>query len=204
MSKLCEKCGAELNDTDKVCPKCGAAVAEKATKKDVNNDSVTKTEKDNKKTIAIVGGISAGIIVILIVIFSLISNAYKKPIDNYFKGIQKESSKVFVKAYPPFMKEKIEKDYDDSRLSKMVTSYEKEYGDNIKISYKVLDKTKMDKEDIKKVQENLQDSYKDQKIKVTDGYKVCVKGTIKGKEDKETDYSTMKVYKINGGWYFVR
>ena len=38
------------------------------------------------------------------------------------------------------------------------------------------------------------------KIKVTAGYKLTVKLTIKGKDDKDTDTATIKVYKIGGKW----
>lgn len=211
MSKFCEKCGSEMNDTDKVCPNCGAAVEEKSTKKDVqkdvkennNSNTVNATEKDNKKTIAIVGIIASAVIVLLIAIFSIVSNAYKAPIKNYFNGMQKQNSKIYVKAYPDFMKDKMSDKYDDDYMEKMMKSYEKKYGDKIKISFKVLDKTKIDKDDLKDVKESLDNKYSDEKIKVTDGYEVCVKATIKGSDDKDVDYTTMKVYKINGKWCMI-
>lgn len=208
MSKFCESCGSELKDTDKVCPNCGAAVEEKATKKDVKKETVkaseaNKPEKDNKKTMALVGGIAAAVIVVLIVIFSIVGGAYKTPIKNYFNGMEKQNAKTYIKAFPSFMKEDLEDEYDDDAMEKMMSYYEKKYGDHIKISYKVLDKTKLDKDELKDVKEDLEDKYDDEKIKVTDGYEVCIKATIKGSDEKDIDYTSMKVYKINGKWCIV-
>ena len=37
-------------------------------------------------------------------------------------------------------------------------------------------------------------------VKVTKGYKVAVTYTYKGKEKKEVEYDTIRVYKVNGKW----
>lgn len=205
MSKFCEHCGSELKDNDKVCPNCGAAVEGTAAKKDVKNANANteKVEKNNKKTIAIVGGIIVAAIIVLVVIFSIIGGAYKTPIKNYFNGVQKSNAKTYLKAYPEFMREDLEDTYDEEFFEKRMESLEKSYGDKVKISYKVVDKIKMTKDELKESKEDLEKDYDDEKIKITDGYKVCVKLTIKGSDEKETNFMTLDVLKINGKWCIV-
>ena len=58
MSKLCDKCGAELEDNDKFCDKCGAKI--KTTSKADNKNSTRISLLDNKKLII-------GIILLLVV-----------------------------------------------------------------------------------------------------------------------------------------
>ena len=108
-----------------------------------------------------------------------------------------------MKAFPDVMKEDLEDYITDDKLDDMKEDLEDEYGKNIKISYKILDKEKIDKDDLKEVQEDLEDEYEDakkNKVNVTDGYKLSVKLTIKGKDDKDSDTVTMKIYKIGGKW----
>ena len=159
-----------------------------------------ETTGGNNKKIAIIGGIVAAVIVVVIAFIALLGGGYKKPLDNYFSGIQKTNEKTYLKAYPEFAKDDLEDKYDKEYLEDMKENFEKEYGDKLKISYKVLDKTKLDKDDLKSAKESLEKKYDDEKIKITDGYEVAVKITIKGSDDKEVTYTSFKVYKVNGKW----
>lgn len=205
MSKFCQNCGSEVDDTAKNCPNCGAAVQEPTVKKEVKqeaNNTSTKSASNNTKLFAIIGGAVAALLVVILLIVAL-GGGYKKPIDNFIKGMEKGNAKTMMKAFPAVMKEDLEDYITDERLDDMKESLEDEYGKNIKITYKILDKEKIDKDDLKEVQEDLEDQYPDakkSKVKVTAGYKLSVKMTIKGKDDKESDTVTMKVYKIGGKW----
>ena len=90
------------------------------------------------------------------------------------KGMQKADAKTFLKAFPAVMTEDLEDSLDDDYLEDQLEKFEDEYGKNIKITYKVLDKEKIDKEDLEDLQENLEDKYEDskKKCKVTAGYKL--------------------------------
>lgn len=205
MSKFCENCGSELKDTDKVCPNCGAAVV-KATKKDVKVENTqAKAEptekKNNTKMFAIIGGAAAAVVALLVIILLLCGGSYKKPIDNICKGMEKANAKTYLKALPEVMKEDYEDKIDNDFLEKQLEKLEDEYGKNIKISYKILDKEKIDKDDLEDMQERLEDKYDSKKkCKITDGYKLTVKLTIKGKDEKESDSTTINVYKVGGKW----
>ena len=171
------------------------------TKKDVEFGK--EPTGDNKKKIAIIGGIVAAVVVVLFIIVSLIGGAYKSPIKNYFNGLQKCNSKTYLKAFPEFMRESLEDKYDDEYLEEKKENLEDTYGDKIKYSYKIIDKTKLTKDEIKDSKKALEKLYEDEKIKLTAGYQVCVKVTIKGSEKKGTSYDTFYVYKINGKWVTI-
>ena len=203
MSKFCENCGAEMDDNQVVCPNCGngaeAAKAEEtvsnATETTTTSSSATKS--NNVKLYAMIGGIAAAVIVVLAIIISIVSSGWKKPIDNYFKGMQKANAKTYNKAYPDFYNEKYELDDDD--MDKMKDYLEDEYGEKIKIKYKIVKKEKIKKDDLKKVQEYIKKVY-DEDVKVSAGKEVKVKATIKGKDKDKTDTNKMYVYKIDGKW----
>ena len=139
---------------------------------DVKNEDVEfgkeNTSGNNKKKFAIIGAIVAAVIVVVVALIAILGGGYKKPLDNYFKGIQKTNAKTYLKAYPDFAKDKLEDTYDNDYLEKMVSGFEKKY--------------------------------KDEKIKVTEGYEVAIKITVKGSDKKDVTYTSFNVYKINGKW----
>lgn len=209
MSKFCENCGAEMDDNETVCKNCGpqAEVKPEEPKKDstakveekVNEVKSAVQNMDTKKA-AIYGGIAVAVIVVLIIIFSIFGKGYETPIKNYFKGMEKAKASTYVKAYPEFMD--MGDKYDDDDMEKMLDSLEDEYGEKIKISYKITKKDKIKKDDLKNVQKYIKQKY-DEEVKVSKGYELKVKATIKGKDDDDTDTQKMYVYKINGKWSYL-
>ncbi|HOZ54600.1 MAG TPA: hypothetical protein PK993_00930 [Clostridia bacterium] len=206
MSKFCEGCGAEIDDAAVKCKDCVEKdTQEKNATAGVANEKVkdsATTKKPMNKAI-LFGGIGAAalaVIVLLIVLISNIFGGYKTPISNMYKGMQKADLKSYLKAYPEFMG--MDKYIDQDDMDDMLKSLEKEYGKNIKISYKIIDTEKIKKDDLEKVKEKVS-KYYDKDVKISEGYKVTVKSTIKGKDDSETDTDDMKVYKIDGKWYIL-
>ena len=132
---------------------------------------------------------------------------YKKPVDNMVKAMETGKGKYLYKAMPEFL---IEYQYEDEKKSdiyddldesmELITGMlEEEYGDDIKISYKIKDKDKIDKDDLEDLEDSIKDKY-DEKVRVSKGYELKVKMKIKGDDDKEEDTTTIKVYKIDGDW----
>ena len=198
MSKFCENCGAEMNDNDVVCAHCGPQ-AEPVVENTVNETSAS-ANSNNTKNIAIIGGIAAAVVILLVIIFSIFGKGWKKPINNYFKGMEKGKADTYLKAFPEFMD--MGDTVDDDFMEEMLDSYEDEYGEKIKISYKVTKKEKLKKGDIEDIQEYIEKKYEED-VKVSKGYEVKVKATIKGKDDEDTDTRKMYVYKIDGKWYYM-
>lgn len=202
MSKFCENCGAEMNDNDVVCQHCGPQ-AEPAVEPVVENTANGTSNSANSmdtKNIAIIGGIAVAVIVVLIIIFSIFGGGWKKPIDNYFKGMGKFNADKYEKAYVEFIADDM--DIDDDSMEKMEDYFEDEYGEKIKISYKIKEKEKIKKDDLEKVQEYVEEYYEED-VKITKGYKVKVKATIKGKDKEETNTEDMYVYKVDGKWGII-
>jgi hypothetical protein len=77
--------------------------------------------------------------------------------------------------------------------------WEEEYGDDIKISYKIKDAKKMDKDDL----EDLQDEYDDADIDIDikQAYEVEVEVTIKGDDDDDEEDMDLVIIKVGGKWY---
>ena len=184
MSKFCENCGAEMDDNQVVCPNCGNGAEAAKVEETVSNATETTTKasssanKENLKKYGIIGGIALAVIVILAIIINILSSGWKKPIDNYFKGMQKANLKTYQKAYPHFYNDKMDLDEDD--MDDMKDRLEDEYGEKIKITYKITKSEKIKKDDLKKVQEYIEKVY-DEDVKITAGKEVKVKATIKGK-----------------------
>jgi RNA polymerase subunit RPABC4/transcription elongation factor Spt4 len=203
MSKFCENCGAEMDDNQVVCPNCGNGAEAEAVKAEEKVAEATQTttssaaKSDNVKKYAIIGGIAAAVVILIAIIASILSGGWKKPINNYFKGMEKGNLKTYTKAFPDFYNDKV--DLDDDDMDKLHDSLEDSYGKNIKIKYEVTKKENIKKDDLKKVQEYIEKVY-DEDVKVTAGKEVKVKATIKGKDDSDTDTQKMYVYKINGKW----
>ena len=203
MSKFCENCGAEMDDNQVVCPNCGNGAEAEAVKAEEKVAEATQTttssaaKSDNVKKYAIIGGIAAAVVVLIAIIASILSGGWKKPINNYFKGMEKGNLKTYTKAFPDFYNDKV--DLDDDDMDKLHDNLEDSYGKNIKIKYEVTKKENIKKDDLKKVQEYIEKVY-DEDVKVTAGKEVKVKATIKGKDDSDTDTQKMYVYKINGKW----
>lgn len=206
MSKFCENCGAEMDDNQVVCPNCNNGAEAKveetvveATETTTNTNTTTSSaaNSNNLKKYGIIGGAIAIVVILLAIIISSISSGWKKPLDNYFKGMEKGNLKTYSKAFPDFYNEKM--DLDDDDMEKMHDNLEDEYGEKIKITYKITKKENIKKDDLKNVQEYISKVY-DEDVKVSAGKEVKVKATIKGKKDEDTDTQKMYVYKIDGKW----
>lgn len=129
------------------------------------------------------------------------SKEYSVALDNYFKGLQEADAKKIISAYHDFYIEYYDYEdlYDDEYVQDRLEELEDEYGDNIKISYEVAKEEKIEGDDIKNVQKYIKEYY-DESVKVEAGYKIKVKASIKGDDDKESNSNVMYVYKINGKW----
>ena len=126
---------------------------------------------------------------------------YKTPISNYFEGMEKANAETYKKAYVKFVADDMDLDKDD--MEDMIEAFEDEYGKNIKISYEIKDKEKIESDDLKVVEEYVEEKY-DEKVEISDGYELDIKATIEGEDDSETTRkNTMYVYKVDGEWGII-
>lgn len=151
------------------------------------------------------------VIVILVALilgwyFLFAANSYETPIKNYLDGISKADSKLMFQALPDFerkelLKEKSYKDYNED-LKEELDDAKEMYGNNVKMTYKVTDKEKIEKDELEKVAKDLSDEYETQ-VKISEGYILTVDVTTKGSKKEEKDSTKFRVYKINGSWAIV-
>lgn len=214
MGKFCSNCGNELAEDAKFCGGCGAAQTQQAQPQEAVNQQpahetpVANQGKKNQKPL-IIGAAAAAVtffIAFILVIALLFSGGgYQKPIKNMIKGMEKKNYDTFVKAFPEetqeYFDELLERgNYTKSAFMKeRLADLESEYGKNIKLSYKITDKTRIkDKDELERIENKygLEDTPKA-------AYEVEVELTIKGSKDKDTEDMDLVVAKIGGKWYIV-
>ncbi|MDE6148471.1 MAG: zinc ribbon domain-containing protein [Ruminococcus sp.] len=205
MAKFCTKCGAPLENNAAFCTNCGALV-------DTKNNSVNLHKKS---TAILLGGILAGIIIIVILISLIFGGGYKSAIDNYFEGLEDANAKKFMNAMPECQIEYLEKsfeDYDEYDSLKEYFEYllevaldevEDEYGDDISISYEIKDKEELSDKELKDIRKELRSNYDNNDVEVTKGYEVEISAEIKGDDDSDNMDMTLKVAKVDGDWCIV-
>jgi len=125
--------------------------------------------------------------------------AYEEPVKYFVEGLAESNSEKFLKAFPEFLADYMGETITDEALKEMLTEAEEEYGANIKMSYKVTDKTEIGEEDLKEMQEEMA-TYYDEEVKVSKGYELDVEITTKGDDSEETESDTLEVYEIDGKW----
>lgn len=166
--------------------------------------------KGDKKLLAIVAGALVAII-LLCVICPIAFPGPKSAVKNYIKGNFNGDWKAYVKCQPDEVWEYMEEEYDldmDEREEQFeenwddrIDDLEDEYGRNVKVTYKIVDKDKMDEDDLDDIRDNYKDRYDIAKRDITAGYELDVEVTIKGREDEDTEDATFNVYKLGGKWY---
>ena len=61
------------------------------------------------------------------------------------------------------MQDDLEDKFDDKSMDKLKETLEKGFGEKLRITYKILDKEKIDKDDLEDVQNSLEKEYDDAK-----------------------------------------
>lgn len=169
---------------------------------DIKNVGKTK----NKNTIIGLSACALGVVLIILLISLLIPRPYKKPIKDMFTAIEKCDGKKLESALPDFINDMYDgktsdsvDDYYEDLLEVMNEALEDEFGDDISISVSFVSAKKLDKSDLRHEENKIKVNY-GEKVEVTGGYKVKIKATIKGDDDKDTSTGKMNVYKIDGKW----
>ena len=93
------------------------------------------------------------------------------------------------------------KDSIEEEFEAQLEMLEDEYGKNIKVKYKVIEKEKMDEDDLDDLKDELKETYGIAKKSVKKAFEVEIEATIKGKDDEDTDEQEMVIVKIGNKWY---
>lgn len=181
--KYCKFCGAEIPDGE-VCH-CAEAQNEAL--------SATKTQNKNSMLGAFIA-IIAGVVIILVLLINSFSGGYEKPVDQFFKGLEKCSVSTMAKSFPEYVSDSLKDSTEDEDLESLISLLEIGYGKNFKISYDIKDKTALKKDEIKALE-------KSSDIKIEKAYKLDVEIEFKGKKNKQKATKQFTSAKIKGeGW----
>lgn len=131
-----------------------------------------------------------------------ITSSYEEPIKNMIEGLTEANSSKFLKAFPSFISDYMGDIFTDEYLENTLETAEEEYGENIKMSYEITDKTEIEEEDLRKMEEDIKTNF-DEDIKITKGYELGIKVTTKGDDAEDTEEDEFNVYEVDGKWYIL-
>lgn len=184
---------------------------EKDINKENGNISTREIHQKFRKAIPVVIGAAAVIIVLLIIILG--SKPYEQPVKNFINGIMKNNYSMVVKSLPKeYVNEFNEDDADYWRdeVKYLHDQQIKDYGINVKSSYKIYDANKMDESDFlyyksvfMKVNNYLEEHQQVLPDDVTDGYIVQVSAESNGSNDGGISSFDFYVLKIKNKWYIT-
>ena len=135
----------------------------------------------------------------------------EKALDNYISVVCNGKVNKLEKLAPAEYWECLEDENDVSmkdaeeqmeELNKtLIRGLEDEYGDNIKVSYKILEKDDASSSDLDSMKDYIKSNYDIPKKSVTDAVELEVELTVRGDDDEETGESTFYAVKVDEDWY---
>lgn len=149
------------------------------------NGIVEKVKKLPIKMIAILGVAAVAVIAVVALVISMFTNTYKSPVEAALKSRNAKSYSAYeknqyaglngfceseAKAIVNIMKKSDDYDKDDVKESfeESIDEMKDEYGSNYKYSYKIEDKEKIDKDDYKDFEDEIQEAAKDMLDEIKD------------------------------------
>ena len=101
-----------------------------------------------------------------------------------------------------FISDYMEDIFTDEYLENTLKTAENEFGENIEMSYKIIDKTEIDKDELEKMEEDIKNNFEEE-ITITKGYELGVEVTTKGDDAEDTEEDEFNVYEVDGKWYIL-
>ena len=220
MYKFCHKCGSKIAVGDVFCEICGEkqmAVPEENFVMDSQPISQPAQEAPKKKRNWIIGfcaGAGTILLVITLLIAAVTANyrPYKKTIDNlfriYYYGEYEKIEQMAPKSYWETIEEQeitvedIVNHYEEFRREFYLWEDLKEdYGEDVKVSYKIIYQTNLSDEHRERISEVLNEYYHVKRYEIGRMYKIVVALEYEGAEAKDFALDEFVVVKINGEWY---
>lgn len=201
MSKICPKCGVQLDDNATFCTTCGERLNAQPTNRRPN---AKKPALPNKKLLMLAGAAIVAIIAIILV-FSLIFPSPKAIAKKYVSGYIKGNATRVVNCMPSFMfEDRDEKKEAIEDLEDMLEEMELDEYDKIKYEVKGVNKLSKDEredlEDRLEMYEEYYDDFDADSINVKRARVVEVKITVKDGGDTHRSTVEILVVKYRGQW----
>ena len=231
MSKFCGNCGAELGDDATICVNCGwksEAVAETETINAETAPEQSSSESspaddgkkpDKKKTAILIGGIAVVVIAAIVGFILLIGAIFggggaQGALNNYDEVMKNPTTKNVEKLAPEKYWESFVEDDDSNfndvdevheyfveNLEDAIEYFEDEFGDNIRISFKIEKEKDVKSSTLDDAKDLLKDHYDIPKKDIKKMVKLEVLLKIKGSEDEDEEETTMYAIQIGNNWY---
>lgn len=221
MSKICKNCGNPIPDEAVICTNCGAAVEQPqqtggGTQKltDMGNTFVEKLKTDRK-----VLGISIGVAVLaiaaVVVLWVIVGpGGYNKAVKSYIDfsilGKTELAEELMPKSVWDYLEDEEILDmgdfidaYDEQYEEYVLPALEEEFGENIRVKYKVTDEDELSERKMEDLRDYLKDQYDVSRRDVKKAYEVEIEATVIGDKDEDTDSMDCVVVNIAGKWYVL-
>ncbi len=150
--------------------------------------------------------IVTAVIIIGLVLYFVLSEAYQRPIKKYYKGYEKNDPAMMAEAFPEWLRNA---KTDDSSMSikamcmSMLSVKKLHFSDAAAVDAGIIAKTKVPEEKLKQLEKGIEARYHIS-AEVSAGWDCTLAVTYRsssGKETRNMEYAT--VYKINGSWYML-
>lgn len=227
MSKLCQYCGAEMDNEAYECPEClkkipGAEmlIKRKEAEKKEKRTKIFKTIGFAVLSVAIITGLT----IFVVMLTRKESDKYMKPVKSYIEGCVDNDYTEYISAFPDFYKtmfsqqfayivmgdipEDAEKMYTADMLyhDQYYKSLAGKFGVDFDITYTIHTEKHLTGDDLLKYQEEYI-SFNPEQLADTvfeDGYELAVSFTTKGNLGSNTvSDEKFRVIKIDGNWYMM-
>ena len=149
------------------------------------------------------------VIAVIIVFFMFkgcIGGGAEKPIKNMIKYTETGKYKYIEKTMPKALIKAYDEDDLEKQAEFMEEMWEEQFDEGKpRVSYKVEDKDKLDKDELEDIEEAIESQLEmmdadDDDVKVTKGYEYELEITTKYDGDKDTEDETVTVVKVDGKW----
>lgn len=188
----------------------GESILDKV-KANANVESLKKLQSDPNFTKYVgIGAVAVVVLILIIILVNVIGSGYEKPIDKFLKGIEKEDGEIIMEAFHEQelksekkdmeWTSKEQKDSYESMAKLNYAMYEAEFGKKLSISWKEVDREKLDDDDLKEYEDTLEEMWDEKGLDVSKGYEVDVEIKVKGKDDKDELDGSFVVLKVDGDW----
>lgn len=201
MPNFCTKCGSPLDIDSVFCPKCGAKIR------------ITTNLPDTKRKNIILktGFLLAGILIVILIFSSIFGGGYESVPDDLFEGIEDAEPHKIIRVMPDCEIEQLEKslrEYDiytsaEDYITITLKTMALEYGDDISISYDIIDRKELSESKLKDIENQLKIMYNAKDTEASKGYSLKLDVEIEGDNKTNNKNITIDVAKVDGKWCLV-
>jgi len=174
----------------------------------------TISDKMLKRGLAVFGALALGLILFITVLGNLAGNGYKRPVRNVVKGLNKDRAELIISSfYPRDYIEDLRDEADDSDeewddvaddLDSLISDVKEVcednyFGDDLTVSAKIVKKKPATARDLRM----LKKEFENYDAVVKKAYRIKVRLTVKGDDEKEQAHFYIYSVKLKGGKWLL-